>query len=144
MKRKSLNKLISEAKQNVLHLIIGSNLAIIGVTLLTHHRYFFWPPHPAWITAIENDSVVGFIGLCVGLGMIGWAMDEKHSNSLNRFLISTASAYYALLSATEFMHGLFAPAGVPNMLTSGFTELALLFITLYMAKISPGKDDDDY
>ena len=29
------------------------------------------------------------------------------------------------------------------MITAGVTELALLFVTLYIAKISPTKKDDD-
>lgn len=140
---KRLKKLISEGKQNVLHLIIGSNLAIIGVMLLSHHHYFFWPPQPTWITSVENDSVVGFVGLVTGIGLISWAFDDSKPIKINQILVSTASAYYALLSATEFLHGLFSPRGVPNMMTAGITELALLFVTLYMAKISPTKEDDD-
>ena len=143
MNRKSLKKLISSAKQNVLHIVIGTNLAIIGTMLLIHHHYFFWPPQPEWITATENDSVVGFVGIATGVGLISWAFNEKKPIEINRLLVSTASAYYAFLSATELLHGLFSPQGVPNMITAGVTELALLFVTLYMAKISPTKKDDD-
>lgn len=143
MKRKSLKKLINSAKQNILHVVIGANLAVIGTMLLVHHHYFFWPPQPEWITAVENDSVVGFVGIATGVGLISWAFDEKKPIELNRILVSTASAYYAFLSATELLHGLFSPQGVPNMITAGVTELALLFVTLYMAKISPTKKDDD-
>ena len=143
MKRKSLKRLINSAKQNVLHIVIGTNLAIIGTMLLIHHHYFFWPPQPEWITATENDSVVGFVGIATGVGLISWAFNEKKPIEINRLLVSTASAYYAFLSATELLHGLFSPQGVPNMITAGVTELALLFVTLYMAKISPTKKDDD-
>ena len=140
---KRLKRLINSAKQNILHIVIGTNLAIIGTMLLINHHYFFWPPQPEWITATENDSVVGFVGIATGVGLISWAFDEKKPIELNRLLVSTASAYYALLGTTELMHGLFAPQGVPNMMTAGTSELALLFVTLYMAKISPTKKDDD-
>lgn len=143
MKRKSLKRLSNSAKQNILHIIIGTNLAVIGLMLLSHHHYFFWPPQPKWITAVENDSVVGFVGLVTGIGLILWAFDKKKPIEINRILVSTASAYYALLSATELLHGLFSPRGVPNMMTAGISELALLFVTLYMAKISPTKEDGD-
>lgn len=140
---KKLKRLINRAKQNILHVVIGANLAVIGTMLLVHHHYFFWPPQPEWITAVENDSVVGFVGIATGVGLISWAFDEKKPIELNRILVSTASAYYAFLSATELLHGLLSPQGVPNMMTAGATELALLFITLYMSKISPTKKDDD-
>lgn len=143
MKRKILNELINSAKQNILHIIIGTNLIVIGLMLLSHHHYFFWPPQPTWITAVENDSVVGFVGLVTGIGLISWAFDDSKPIRINQLLVSTASAYYALLSATELLHGLFSPRGVPNMMTAGITELALLLVTLYMAKISPTKEDDD-
>lgn len=143
MKRKSLKRLINSAKQNILHVIIGANLAVIGIMLLSNHHYFFWPPQPTWITSVENDSVVGFVGLVTGIGLISWAFDDSRPIRINQILVSTASAYYALLSATELLHGLFSPRGVPNMMTAGVTELALLFVTLYMAKISPTKEDDD-
>lgn len=143
MNRKILKKLINSAKQNILHVIIGTNLAVIGIMLLSHHHYFFWPPQPTWITSVENDSVVGFVGLVTGISLISWAFDDSRPIKINQILVSTASAYYALLSATELLHGLFSPRGVPNMMTAGVTELALLFVTLYMAKISPTKKDDD-
>lgn len=143
MNRKILNKLINSAKQNILHIIIGTNLVVIGLMLLSHHHYFFWPPQPTWITSVENDSVVGFVGLVTGIGLISWAFDDSRPIRINQILVSTASAYYALLSATELLHGLFSPRGVPNMMTASVTELALLFVTLYMAKISPTKEDDD-
>lgn len=142
MKRKSLKKLINSAKQNILHIIIGANLAVIGIMLLSHHHYFFWPPQPEWITAVENDSVVGFVGIVTGVGLISWAFDEKKPIELNRILVSTASAYYALLSATELMHGLLSPMGEPHMVTTSFSEIALLLVTLYMAKKSPTKRDE--
>lgn len=143
MKRKSLKKLINSAKQNILHVIIGADLAVIGIMLLSHHHYFFWPPQPEWITAVENDSVVGFVGLVTGIGLISWAFDDSRPIRINRILVSTASAYYALLGTTELLHGLFSPWGMPNMMTAGFSELALLLVTLYMAKISPTKEDGD-
>ncbi|GHV97316.1 hypothetical protein lacNasYZ03_08190 [Lactobacillus nasalidis] len=120
-----------------LHAIVGLDLVATGLILLTHHRYFFWPPWPAWITAIENDPIVGFIGICTGAGMIWWSLANDKSIRANRMLIPTASAYYALLSMTELMHGLFVPAGTPHMYMSGLSEFIMLLITLYMAKSSP-------
>ncbi|WP_230844932.1 hypothetical protein [Lactobacillus delbrueckii] len=109
--------------------------------LFTHHHYFFWPPWPAWITTVENNIVVGLIGVVTGLGMIYWAISSKKSISLNRKLISTASAYFTLLAVTELLHGFFAPLRTPHMYTSGLSELIMILITLYMAKTSPTCQD---
>ncbi len=120
-----------------LHTIVGLDLLATGLILLTHHHYFFWPPWPAWITLIENNVVVGLIGVVTGLVMIYWAISPEKSSSLNRKLIATASAYFTLLGMTELMYAIFAPAGTPHMFMTGLSEFVMLLLTLYMAKASP-------
>lgn len=133
---------LKRALNEPLHLIVGSNLIITGIVLLSHQQYFFWPPYPKWITAVENDSIVGFIGVVVGIGLIWWALQRGKSIRLNRLCLSVSSAYYALLSATELVHGVLSPMGEPHMVTTSFSEIALLLVTLYMAKKSPTKRDE--
>lgn len=122
-----------------LHLIVGFDLIVTGLILLFHRAYFFWPPFPRWITALENDSIVGFVGVMTGLGMIWYACQKDKSIRLNRVCLATASAYLTLLCMTELMHGWLAPQGEPHMLTTAVGELSLLLVTLYMAKKSPIK-----
>lgn len=124
-----------------LHAIVGLDLVVTGLILLTNRHYFFWPPWPEWITAVENNVVVGLIGIVTGLGMIYWAISPEKSISLNRKLIPTASAYFTLLAATELLHGIFAPLGTPHMYTSALSELVMVMITLYMARNSPTRYD---
>lgn len=134
-------KAVANLLNNPLHAIVGLDLMATGLILLTNRRYFFWPPWPEWITAVENNIVVGLIGVVTGLGMIYWAISTEKSISLNRKLIPTASAYFTLLAATEFLHGFFAPLGTPHMYTSGLSELVMMLITLYMARNSPTRND---
>lgn len=132
-----LKRAVANLLNNPLHAIVGLDLMATGLILLTYHHYFFWPPWPEWIMAIENDSIVGFIGLCTGAGMIWWSMAADKSIRANRLLIPTASAYYALLGMTELMYAIFAPAGTPHMFMTGLSEFVMLLLTLYMAKASP-------
>ncbi|WP_396583381.1 hypothetical protein [Lactobacillus delbrueckii] len=135
-------KVVANLLKNSLHTIVGIDLLATGMILLTNRRYFFWPPWPAWAIEAENDIAVGLIGVVIGLGMIYWAVSAKKSINLNRKLISTASAYYTLLAATEILHGIFAQLRTPHMYTSGLSELIMVLITLYMAKNSPTNHDD--
>lgn len=132
-----LKKTLANLLTDPFHAIVGFDLLVTGLILLTNRHYFFWPPWPAWITTVENNVVVGLIGVVTGLGMIYWAVSPQKSISLNRKLIPTASAYFTLLAATEILHGLFAPLGTPHMYTSGLSELIMTLITLYMARNSP-------
>ena len=132
-----LKKAAANLLSNPLHAIVGFDLMATGLILLTNRHYFFWPPWPEWITAVENNVVVGLIGVVTGLGMIYWAISTDKSIRLNRKLIPTASAYFTLLAATELLHGVFAPLGTPHMYTSGLSELIMTLITLYMARNSP-------
>lgn len=134
-------KAVQQIKNNPLHAIVGLDLVVTGLILLIHHKYFFWPPWPSWITTVENNVVVGLIGIVTGFGMIYWAVSPQNSISLNRKLIPTASAYFTLLAVTEFLHGFFAPLGTPHMYTSALSELIMTLITLYMAKTSPTRYD---
>lgn len=136
-----LKKAVANLLNSPLHAILGLDLLATGMILFTHHHYFFWPPWPEWITTVENNVVVGLIGIVTGLAMIYWAISSKKSISLNRKLIPTASAYFTLLAATELLHGVFAPLGTPHMYTSGLSELIMTLITLYMAKTSPTRLD---
>lgn len=138
---KRLKKAASRLLTDPLHAIVGLDLMATGLILLTNRRYFFWPPWPAWITAVENNIVVGLIGILTGLGMIYWAISPEKSISLNRKLIPTASAYFTLLAATELLHGIFSPLGTPHMYTSALSELVMTLITLYMARNSPTRYD---
>lgn len=138
---KRLKKAASRLLTDPLHAIVGFDLMVTGLILLTNRRYFFWPPWPAWITAMENNIVVGLIGILTGLGMIYWAISPEKSISLNRKLIPTASAYFTLLAATELLHGIFSPLGTPHMYTSALSELVMTLITLYMARNSPTRYD---
>ena len=130
-------KAVASLLSSPLHAIVGLDLLVTGLILLTNRNYFFWPPWPAWITAVENNMVVGLIGVVAGLGMIYWAISSKKSISLNRKLIATASAYFTLLGMTELMYAIFAPAGTPHMFMTGLSEFVMLLLTLYMAKASP-------
>lgn len=132
-----LKKAAANLLSNPLHAIVGFDLMATGLILLTNRHYFFWPPWPEWITAVENNIVVGLIGVVTGLGMIYWAVSSNKSIKLNQMLIPTASAYFTLLGATELLHGFFAPLGTPHMYTSGLSELIMTLITLYMARNSP-------
>lgn len=132
-----LRKIKTRLLTDPLHAIVGFDLMATGLILLTNRHYFFWPPWPEWITAVENNIVVGLIGIVTGLGMIYWAISTEKSISLNRKLIPTASAYYALLATTELLHGFFATLGTPHMYTSGLSEFVMMLITLYMARDSP-------
>ena len=129
-------------RRHPLHVIVGLDLVLTGLILFTHHHYFFWPPWPLWATTVENNVVVGLIGVVAGVGMIYWAISTEKSIRLNRILIPTASAYFTLLAVTEFLHGFFSPLGTPHMYTTALSELIMTLITLYMARNSPTHYDE--
>lgn len=135
-----IKKAVANLLSSPLHAIVGLDLLVTGLILLTNRHYFFWPPWPVWITTVENNVMVGLIGVVTGLATIYWAISPKKSISLNRKLIPTASAYFTLLAATEIMHGLFAPLGTPHMYTSGLSELIMTLITLHVARNSPTRN----
>ena len=130
-------------RRHPLHLIVGLDLIVTGLILLTHRHYFFWPPQPAIITAVLNDSIVGIMGMATGIGMIAWACSKTKSVKADHWLIAIATGYYTILSMTELAHALFAPAGEPHMITSGLSELVLALVTLYMASLSDSKEEAD-
>lgn len=129
-----------------LHLIVGLDLIVTGIILMTNDRYFFWPPHPKIITLLLNDDVVGAVGILTGVGLMAWTCVKAKSIKANRLMIAIATGYYTILSMTEFAHAFFASQGEPHMFVSGTGELVMALLTLYMAKQSPSsaKGDDMY
>ena len=126
-----------------LHVIVGMDLIVTGLILMTNDRYFFWPPRPEIITAFLNDDVVGVLGALTGIGLIWWAYSRVKSVKVDHWLITIATSYYTILSMTEFSHALFASQGEPHMLVSGTGELVMALLTLYMAKQSPSEEEGD-
>ena len=135
-----LKKAVANLLSSQLHAIVGLDLLVTGLILLSHRRYFFWPPWPAWVIEAENGVAVSLIGVVAGLGMFYWAVSTEKSIKLNQVLIPTASAYFTFLAVTEFLHGFFAPLGTPHMYTGALSELIMTLITLYMAKTSPTRN----
>ena len=130
-------------RKHPLHIIVGLDLIVTGLILLTHHHYFFWPPQPPIITAVLNDMMVGIVGMVTGTGMIAWACSKDKSVKVDHWLITIATGYYTILCMTELAHALFAPAGEPHMITSGISELVLALVTLYMASLIDSKEEAD-
>lgn len=46
-------KVVANMLSSPLHAIVDLDLLTTGMILLTHRHYFFWPPWPSWITAVE-------------------------------------------------------------------------------------------
>ena len=134
-------KIIRQLKNNPLHLILGIDLIITGVMLLTHHSYFFWPPNWRTLLQIENNSVVGLVGIAIGIGLIYWGVGLPENTRVNQFLLALSAAYLTWLGFTELMHAVFAPLSTPRMLTSGFQDLIMVLLSLYLAKIGPSNRD---
>lgn len=138
MLRRAMKRLLN----NGWHCIVGFSLILNGVVLTVSTRYFFWPPHPRFITDFLNDDIVGYTGILIGVGMIHWAYQEHGSYKMNRFLLASSSSFYTMLGLTELMHSLFAHPFTPRMEWGAISDLVMVLVTLYMARESPTRKDE--
>ncbi len=138
MLRRTMKRLLN----NGWHCIVGFSLILNGVVLTINTRYFFWPPHPRFITDFLNDDIVGYTGILIGVGMIHWAYQEHGSYKMNRFLLASSSSFYTMLGLTELMHSLFAHPFTPRMEWGTISDLVMVLATLYMARESPTREDE--
>lgn len=134
-------KAVANLLNNPLHAIVGLDLIVTGLMLLTHHRYFFWPPNWQTLLNIENNSIVGLVGITIGIGLICWGIGFLKRIRANQFLLALSAAYLTWLGFTELMHALFAPLSTPRMLTAGSQDLIMVLLSLYLAKIGPSNRD---
>lgn len=124
-----------------LHLMVGFDLATTGLILLLNRHFFFWPPQPEIITAILNDSIVGFVGICLGLGMMAWAVAKNKSAAVDHWIITLSTAYYTIISMTELAHAFFGRGGFRGyMAMDAMSDVVMVGIALYMAKNSDSRD----
>lgn len=137
-----LRKIKARLLNNGWHCIVGFSLILNGVVLTVSTRYFFWPPHPRFITDFLNDDIVGYTGILIGVGMIHWAYQEHDSYKMNRFLLASSSSFYTMLGLTELMHSLFAHPFTPRMELGAISDLVMVLATLYMARESPTREDE--
>ncbi|GHN50775.1 phage holin [Lactobacillus delbrueckii] len=137
-----LRRVMKRLLNNGWHCIVGFSLIFNGLVLAISTRYFFWPPHPKFITDFLNDDIVGYTGILIGVGMIHWAYQESGSYKMNRFLLASSSAFYTMLGLTELMHSLFAHPFTPRMEWGAISDLVMVLVTLYMARDSPMRKDE--
>lgn len=137
-----LKRILKRASDHSLHLIVGLDLMVTGFVLLSNHHYFFYPPYPKEITLIENNSIVGFLGITVGALMICWVFGKDRSVKLNQWLTSLAAGYFAILSVVGLTH-LFAPNSMPNMITDVIGKISMMLICWYMAKNNKSEGDHE-
>lgn len=124
-----------------LHLMVGFDLATTGLILLLNRHFFFWPPQPEIITAILNDSIVGFVGICLGLGMMAWAVAKNKSAAVDHWIITLSTAYYTIISMTGLAHAFFGRGGFRGyMAMDAMSDVVMVGIALYMAKNSDSRD----
>lgn len=124
-----------------LHLMVGFDLATTGLILLLNRHFFFWPPQHEIITAILNDSIVGFVGICLGLGMMAWAVAKNKSAAVDHWIITLSTAYYTIISMTELAHAFFGRGGFRGyMAMDAMSDVVMVGIALYMAKNSDSRD----
>lgn len=140
MVTKKLKKLIQRVSKDPLHLILGLDLVVTGLMLLTHRQYFFWPPNWQALLNIENNYIIGIVGISTGIGLICWGIGE--SARVNRILLALSAAYLTWLGLTELMHAVFAPFNTPRMYIAGFQDLIMVLLSLYLAKIGPSNRDN--
>lgn len=138
MLRRTMKRLLN----NGWHCIVGFSLILNGFVLTISTRYFFWPPHPKFITNFLNDDIVGYTGILIGIGMIHWAYQEHGSYKMNRFLLASSSSFYTMMGLTELMHLLFARPFTPRMEWGAVSDLVMVLVTLYMARKSPTREDE--
>lgn len=139
MLRRTMKRLLN----NGLHCIVGLSLILNGLVLIFATRYFFWPPRPEFIIDFLNNDIVGYTGVLLGIGMVYWAYQEHGSFRLNRFLLTGSSAFYTMIGLTELMNSFFAYLFTPHMEWSAISDLIMVLSTLYMARESPTRKDDE-
>ena len=132
-------RIVQHLKNNPLHQILGLDLVVTGLMLLTHRQYFFWPPNWQALLNIENNYIVGIVGISTGIGLICWGASK--SARVNRILLALSAAYLTWLGLTELMHAVFAPFNTPRMYIAGSQDLIMVLLSLYLAKIGPSNRD---
>ena len=138
-----IKKMVQQIRNNPLHLILGLDLTVTGLMLLTHQRYFFWPPYWETLLKIENNSAVGIVGIAIGIGLIGWSVGFLENTRANQVLLALSAAYLTWLGFNELMHAIFAPLSTPRMIISGFQDLIMVLLSLYLAKTGPSNRDNE-
>lgn len=138
MLRRTMKRLLN----NGWHCIVGLSLILNGIVLATTTHYFIWPPQPKFIIDFLNDDIVGYTGILIGAGMIYWAYQEDGSFHMNRFLLTSSSAFYTMIGLTELMNSIFSRPFNPRMYWGTIGDLIMVLATLYMAKESPTRQDE--
>lgn len=138
-----LKKAVTNLLSSPLHAIVGLDLLATGLMLLAHQRYFFWPPNWETLLKIENNSAVGIVGIAIGIGLIGWSVGFLETTRANQVLLALSAAYLTWLGFNELMHAIFAPLSTPRMIMSGFQDLIMVLLSLYLAKTGPSNRDNE-
>lgn len=111
--------------------IIGLTMVGKGIFYMTHGSYFVWPPG---LTMIENDHVVGFVFILVGLLMALMEIFNKNTpNWLKAIIYGLSIFLMTSISILEWCHFIFL-----KMPMSAISNTCITLILLVLA-IEGGK-----
>ena len=139
-----IKKMVQQVRNNPLHLILGLDLTVTGLMLLTHQRYFILATQLG--NAAEKSKTTpqfGIVGIAIGIGLIGWSVGFLETTRANQVLLALSAAYLTWLGFNELMHAIFAPLSTPRMIMSGFQDLIMVLLSLYLAKTGPSNRDNE-
>ncbi|KRM93589.1 hypothetical protein [Lentilactobacillus senioris] len=113
-----MNYLFYKIKQNPFHVTIGLTMLLTGIFLITHDRYFKWPP---MAVGFFNDDIIGGLFSLVGTAMIVWALWKRQSTTIDHIILIVASMLMMLLTAYQFLHWVILGLDMPWISNLGLT-----------------------
>lgn len=96
---KHLRNLIDKSSQALLAVA----LIWVGIVLEFNDTYFRWPPEWVWL---ENDDLIGIVGILTGIGFLCWIIRGRWDPALNATFLVLSIFFWSTVASFEVMHDL--------------------------------------
>ena len=116
--------------------VLGLVSFLVGVTLLMHRHFFFFPPIDV-VLSIFNSEIIDFVGASAGFLTMICSATPKLNVKIVSWCIIFINMFLMFVSLTSLFHFLFAYNEKPEMLVTSVVLLGMIAVGLVIARNLP-------
>lgn len=116
--------------------VLGLVAFLIGITLMLHRHFFFFPPNHL-VLDIFNNEVIDFLGTSTGFFTMVYSCEPKINVKIISWCVVFINMFLAFISFTSLFHFLFANNDKPKMLITSVTLFGMIAMGMIIARNLP-------
>lgn len=115
--------MLAKIKNNPRHIVLGLALMGIGLSMMSEHNYFIWPPI---LRDIGNDHGFDMVFVAIGVSLLIWCFYKPQNDNWNSVNLFLAAFFMSTLTLYQFAHTLHTGIDMPWVSNAAITAFIVI------------------